>query len=208
MRVIMIMWIIVKNRPNLKKCKTIWIRWERFTLSTFHHRKWCIPKQWSENGPWWACLLSLPFMGSQLGSQWEKSGKGKTPWIGIKRLDKIWPKAISKVAYKKKIPAWHKGPRWNLLVSKIDGVTDTETTISMTSVRDLAMRAWVPPNTSRCGIGTTWSHQSIYNATNERRKPLCNTCEACYDFAMRYEAGQKNKGGKLLNNCIRWYKVM
>ena len=139
---------------NLNKVREIYFKYFLSQKMALHQGDG--PKAWAMMG----MPLVPSFCGKPVG---KKSGKGKTSWIGIKRLNKIWPKSIHwSCQHEKKIQASHKDPPWNMPVSKINGVTDTKTTISMTSTRYLAMRAWVLLNTSGGSISTTWDLAEVY----------------------------------------------
>ena len=57
-------------------------------------------------------MMGMPLVPSFHGKPGgKKSGKGKTPQIGIKRLDKIRPKAITKVAMRRRFKPGTKTPQ-------------------------------------------------------------------------------------------------
>ena len=87
MRVIMIMWIAVKNWPNLKKCK------REIYFEYFSHREWPEPKPWCERGPWWVCWWHILWLIQNMLEKW----KGKTPRIGVKQLDWMKSRLVPKV---------------------------------------------------------------------------------------------------------------
>ena len=129
-----------------------------------------------------------------------KSGKGKTPQIGVKRLDKMRPKAIVKPT---------KGRRFRLGMKTLckicwyqkmmELLIYTQTAILMTGLRNIAKGAWISSNPGWSSFGFTWGSQGICHLLNGGYKPVCNPCKASNNTTPGHAASPKDKGEPLNN---------
>ena len=101
-------------------------------------------------------LMGMPLIPSSWGkAAVKKGGKGKTPQIGIKRLEKMRPKAIVKSTKGEKIQARHENPTQNLPIPKDNRATYTQTAILMTGLKNITVGAWILSNPGWRSIGFT-----------------------------------------------------
>ena len=77
-----------KNRSNVNESLTSYLKPERFILSTFHCRKWQEQKKTVRK----QAMMGLPLVTLLKGRTSQNVMKGKTPRIGVKRLEWIKPK--------------------------------------------------------------------------------------------------------------------
>ena len=145
-------------------------------------------------------MMGMPLVpSSQRKSALRKGGKGKTPQIGIKRLEKMRSKAIIKLTVGRRFrpgmkalyEIWWYQKMTELLIPKLPFLQLVWEILQWEQGFHHIQAGAV--------LDTTWGSQGICYLLNGRYQPVCSSCKVSNDATLGHAASPKDKGGQLNN---------